>query len=295
MGLIAVILVLVIVGALGDKYYTARMGEKSLELEKQEAFAQGMPYDEYLRLKEEAAAAERKAQEAALAAASQQAAAAAQQVAASTGQPAAQKTEGMPGQEEGGIEPPVVQGQMVLPPPDLNVTDSQREALKKKAAIIHTTMGSIPVEFNADKAPKSVRNFIYLAESGYYDGMPFFREYPGAFVESGSSSGHHGSSPGYLVDMEYTDLFPSLGTLAFLPGADEEMVGAEFGIFLADSTNFEEQVAIFGRLTDRFDVVEKCADSGYDANGLLFDRAYITKVEIVDAEKVRPPVPAPAN
>jgi cyclophilin family peptidyl-prolyl cis-trans isomerase len=287
LGLAALVLFLAVAGGIADRYYTAREAEKLAELDKQEAFTQGLTYEEYLRRRE--------AQQAALAAAEGRAAApeaAASQAppsptAAGTGAQAASPTE-VPAVAEA----PVSAGQMILPPPDLDVTDADMAAMTGKAAVVHTTLGSFVIELNPQAAPRSVKNFKYLVEKGFYEGLPIFRTVPGVLAEMGSPNGRRGGTPGYWVDPERSRLYPSVGTVAFVQSLFADKMASEIVIFLRDGEAFVEEVHVFGRVIDRLNVVEKCADSRCDRDGYLLDQAYITKVEMADMSAA---VPKPAS
>ena len=54
---------------------------------------------------------------------------------------------------------------------------------------LKTTLGDITVELNADAAPKTVTNFVTLANAGYYDGQQFHRVIPDFMVQGGDPSG----------------------------------------------------------------------------------------------------------
>ena len=56
-------------------------------------------------------------------------------------------------------------------------------------ATIHTSFGSVDVEFWPKEAPKAVRNFIQRAAEGYYDGAPFHRVVKGVFIQTGDPTG----------------------------------------------------------------------------------------------------------
>ncbi len=265
MGLVAVVLVLMIAGGVSDKYYTNQQSTKSLELDKQDAFAQGLTYEEYLRKRAEEEGLTRNEE---MPPAQEEAA---------TGEQTAAATDGLDG-----LQPLTAPGQVILEGPTPVVTQEEMDILRTKAAVIHTTMGDMPAEFNVDLAPMSVKNFFYLAEKGYFDGQSFYRMYPGAFIVTGSPTGRKGGTPGYWLNKEFTDLVPVAGALAYLPCLNEEKMASEFAIFMADGLGFGEDVTVFGRLTTRINVAEKCADSPATQEGYTADRVYITKVEIID-------------
>ena len=60
----------------------------------------------------------------------------------------------------------------------------------KHTVVIKTTMGDITLELDADKAPKTVTNFVTLAKSGYYNGLTFHRVIPDFMIQGGDPSGN---------------------------------------------------------------------------------------------------------
>jgi len=297
MGLLALLLALIIAGAIGDRYYGAQAIQRKVELDKQEAFANGMSYADYVRMQE----AEQEKAEGAASQSSPQTT-----PAQGSGTPAAQPTQ--PGQQAPNTsaagtspssftnmqegqkpsEPPLAKGQMILPKPDLTVTPEEIAEMKNKAAVIYTTLGSIPVTLYAEGAPQTVKNFIYLARNGFYNGLSFHRMVPGGMVEAGSPNARRGGTAGYWFPMEPSQMNASVGTLAMLCAPETQMVCSEFAIFTADGGAYADQTTVFGRVLDRFDVAQKVADAVCDRDGYIEDRVYITKVDIVDKSTVTP-------
>jgi peptidyl-prolyl cis-trans isomerase B (cyclophilin B) len=54
-----------------------------------------------------------------------------------------------------------------------------------KVAVVETKFGNMTIEFFPQDAPKTVENFIKLAESGFYDGTRFHRIIPGFMIQGG--------------------------------------------------------------------------------------------------------------
>lgn len=76
-------------------------------------------------------------------------------------------------------------------------------------------------ELYPDKAPNTVRNFIALANSGYYDGLIFHRVIPGFMIQGGCPNGTGMGGPGYQIRGEFAgngfdknDLKHTLGVLS---------------------------------------------------------------------------------
>ncbi|MFL2555324.1 MAG: peptidylprolyl isomerase, partial [Gammaproteobacteria bacterium] len=48
-----------------------------------------------------------------------------------------------------------------------------------------TSLGSITIELNQEKAPKTVENFLNYVESGFYEGTIFHRVIAGFMIQGG--------------------------------------------------------------------------------------------------------------
>ena len=62
--------------------------------------------------------------------------------------------------------------------------------------------GKIVCELYPDKAPQSVRNFISLANKGFYNGLIFHRVIPGFMIQGGCPRGDGTGGPGYTIKCE---------------------------------------------------------------------------------------------
>jgi|TARA_B110000046_G_scaffold169339_1_gene188374 peptidyl-prolyl cis-trans isomerase B (cyclophilin B) len=71
-----------------------------------------------------------------------------------------------------------------------------------KKAEIHTQKGVMKIEFYEQDAPKTVQNFIDLAEKGFYDGLTFHRVIPNFVIQGGCPDGTGAGGPGYAIDCE---------------------------------------------------------------------------------------------
>ncbi len=60
----------------------------------------------------------------------------------------------------------------------------------KHNVILKTSLGDIELELDADKAPRTVTNFIALAQSGYYDELTFHRVIPDFMIQGGDPNGN---------------------------------------------------------------------------------------------------------
>ena len=132
--------------------------------------------------------------------------------------------------------------------------------------------GKIVVELYYDKAPNTVENFIFLANSGFYDGLIFHRVIKNFMIQGGDPKGVGTGGPGYTIKGEFAyngtanNLSHTRGTISMARSSGYDTAGSQFFICQADSTYLDGQYAAFGRVTSGMDVVDKIADAQKDAN-----------------------------
>jgi len=132
---------------------------------------------------------------------------------------------------------------------------------------LNTNHGTIVLELDAEKAPKTVANFLQYAKDGFYDGTIFHRVINGFMIQGG------GMQPG-MVEKQTRDsiqneadngLTNARGTIAMARTPDPHSASAQFFINVADNDflNFRAQTqdgwgyCVFGKVVDGMDVVDK--------------------------------------
>lgn len=131
------------------------------------------------------------------------------------------------------------------------------EQIKNKKAIISTNKGDIEIELYADKAPKTVSNFIYLAQNGFYNGLIFHRVEPGFVIQGGDPSGNGTGGPGYKFEDEAVQGEYVKGAVA-MANSGANTNGSQFFVCLDDlSSGLPKQYNLFGQVTKGMEVVEK--------------------------------------
>ena len=111
--------------------------------------------------------------------------------------------------------PPPPAAAVQSPPPQETPTPAKRtqwdvappmriDANKQYSAVFTMERGgTFEVELFADKAPKTVNNFVFLAREGFYDGSTFHRVIPGFMAQGGDPTGTGTGGPGYQFDNEF--------------------------------------------------------------------------------------------
>ena len=128
---------------------------------------------------------------------------------------------------------------------------------KRPKATIETTKGRIVVELYADKAPKTVANFVKLAKQGFYNGIIFHRVIPGFMVQTGDPTGTGRGGPGYTFEDEFApDLKHDVPGVLSMANAGPNTNGSQFFITVAATPWLDGKHAIFGRVIEGQSVVD---------------------------------------
>ena len=135
--------------------------------------------------------------------------------------------------------------------------------------VIKTNLGDITVELDADKAPKTVTNFVTLAKAGYYDGLTFHRVIPRFMIQGGDPSGDGtgGASVfGASFEDEINDQKLVRGALA-MANRGPDTNGSQFFLVQAEATPWlDGRHTVFGMVTSGIDVVDEIAAVQRDSN-----------------------------
>ena len=130
----------------------------------------------------------------------------------------------------------------------------------KAKATITTTFGNIVVEFFPDLAPIHVKNFITLAESGFYNGTTFHRVIPGFMIQGGDPKGNGTGGPGYTIPAEFNSTKHVPGILSMARSRNPNSAGSQFFIMVGTSTHLDGQYSAFGRVVEGQEVADKIAN-----------------------------------
>src|SRR5512142_966510 len=136
-------------------------------------------------------------------------------------------------------------------PPEMQI-----DPKKKYKARIDTDKGVMVFELFADKAPKTVNNFVFLAREGFYDGTIFHRVINDFMVQGGDPTGTGTGGPGYKFGDEF---HPSLkhdksGRLS-MANAGPGTNGSQFFITHVPTPWLDNKHTIFGQLVEGNDVL----------------------------------------
>jgi peptidyl-prolyl cis-trans isomerase A (cyclophilin A) len=148
-------------------------------------------------------------------------------------------------------------------------------------AVIDTTLGAIEVQLFPNHAPKTVENFVGLAEGTkewtdprtgtkaakkLYDGTIFHRVISGFMLQGGDPLGRGTGGPGYTFKDEiHPELQFNKPYLLAMANAGPGTNGSQFFITVGPTQWLNGKHTIFGEVTSGIDVVEKIAATDVDA------------------------------
>jgi peptidyl-prolyl cis-trans isomerase B (cyclophilin B) len=132
---------------------------------------------------------------------------------------------------------------------------------------LHTNHGVIKLELNAEKAPKTVANFLNYVKSGHYDGTVFHRVIDGFMIQGGGFDAAMKQKPTEApIDNEANNgLKNERGSIAMARTNDPHSASAQFFINVADNDFLNHSsptpqgwgYAVFGKVVEGLDVVDK--------------------------------------
>lgn len=125
-----------------------------------------------------------------------------------------------------------------------------------KVAVIETKFGNMVIEFFPEDAPKTVDNFIKLAESGFYDGTKFHRIIKDFAIQGGDPISKDSrriqewgtGGANYTIKAEFNDIKHKRGIISMARMADPDSASSQFFIVQKDSPSLDKKYTVFGRL-----------------------------------------------
>lgn len=131
--------------------------------------------------------------------------------------------------------------------------------------------GKIVCELYPEIAPQSVRNFVTLANKGFYNGLTFHRVISGFMIQGGCPKGDGTGGPGYCIKGEFklngvaNNLSHKRGVLSMARAQSPNSAGSQFFIMHDNGEFLDGQYAAFGKVLEGMDVVDAIAAVKTDA------------------------------
>lgn len=123
--------------------------------------------------------------------------------------------------------------------------------------------GEIKLELFPEVAPNTVKNFIFLAQKGFYNGVIFHRVIPGFMIQGGDPTGTGTGGPGYCIKGEFKSnghenkLKHDRGVISMARTMEPDSAGCQFFIMAANSAHLDGDYASFGKVLTGMEEVDK--------------------------------------
>lgn len=162
---------------------------------------------------------------------------------------------------------------------------TEEENKNMATALIETNYGNFKIQFYPEDAPKTVANFISLAEKGFYDGLTFHRVIKNFMIQGGDPTGNGTGGPGYKFEDELDPNTLSakegykIGTVA-MANAGPNTNGSQFFVMVAD-VPLPHLYTIFGKVIEGQEVVDKISLVSTDGNDKPLKPVVMEKVTIL--------------
>ena len=132
---------------------------------------------------------------------------------------------------------------------------------------LHTTLGTITLELDAERAPETTRNFLQYVRDGHYDNTVFHRVIDGFMIQGGGFEPGMRQKPARtpIGNEAKNGLKNARGTVAMARTGDPNSATAQFFINVADNAVLNHTAptpqgwgyCVFGRVVEGMDVVDK--------------------------------------
>ena len=160
------------------------------------------------------------------------------------------------------------------------------------AVITVKDYGDIKLVLDGDTAPITVKNFVELAQSGFYDGLAFHRIIKGFMIQGGDPKGDGTGGSDKTIRGEFSkngvenNISHKRGVISMARSQDNNSASSQFFIMHKDGDYLDGSYAAFGHVTDGMDVVDKIAENTpvTDSNGTVLkeNQPIIEKIVITD-------------
>ena len=148
-------------------------------------------------------------------------------------------------------------------------------------------------ELYEDVAPNTVKNFISLANSGFYNGTIFHRVIPGFMIQGGDPNGTGMGGPGYNIFGEFSNngfknsLKHERGVLSMAregnrydPASAYNTAGSQFFIMVKNNRGLDGDYATFGRVLEGMEVADAIVSVKRDANDKPYEEQKMQLVKV---------------
>lgn len=164
--------------------------------------------------------------------------------------------------------------------------DEGESKVANRIAVFDTNMGEFEIELFEDKTPITTKNFIDLAQEGFYNGVIFHRIIDGFMIQGGDPTGTGMGGPGYTIEDEFTPelTHESEGILSMANTGRPHTGGSQFFITLAATPWLDGHHTVFGKVIKGMEVVREIGHVKTGPQDRPVHDVVINKITIKDAE-----------
>src|SRR5918997_1983286 len=164
-------------------------------------------------------------------------------------------------------------------PPEMTISPD-----KDYFATFRTEKGPIRIRLLADQAPETLKNFVFLAREGYFDGTTFHRVIKDFMAQGGDPTGTGTGGPGYRIrDELHPDLRHDRPGILSMANAGPNTGGSQFFITHVATPWLDDRHAVFGEVVEGMDVVNAIEER--DPQRAREPGETVERVEIEEAPK----------
>jgi cyclophilin family peptidyl-prolyl cis-trans isomerase len=162
-------------------------------------------------------------------------------------------------------------------PPEMQI-----DPTKSYNATIKTDLGEIVISLHADKAPKTVNNFVFLSRDGFYNDVIFHRVISNFMAQGGDPTGTGRGGPGYQFEDEFDpDLRHDGPGILSMANAGPNTNGSQFFLTHIATPHLDDRHSVFGKVIEGMDVLLSIPDR--DPNAIDSPSVKIHSIEIAEA------------
>lgn len=164
--------------------------------------------------------------------------------------------------------------------------DEGESKVANRIAVFDTNMGEFEIELFEDKTPITTKNFIDLAQEGFYNEVIFHRIIDGFMIQGGDPTGTGMGGPGYTIEDEFTPelTHESEGILSMANTGRPHTGGSQFFITLAATPWLDGHHTVFGKVVKGIEVVREIGHVKTGPKDRPVHDVVINKITIKDAE-----------
>jgi peptidyl-prolyl cis-trans isomerase B (cyclophilin B) len=141
---------------------------------------------------------------------------------------------------------------------------------EKLTAVVETSCGTFEIALDTTRAPKTTNSFAYLAEEGFYNGLPFYNIVPKSLIQGGDPLANGFGGPGYRVDEKPPPNVSYTKGTVVMPHASGDppgRSGSRFVVFTSTEPPAVTDLALLGKVSEGYEAVARIEQQGTELDG----------------------------